>query len=177
MANQPQNRVATFARFDADDNFDAPLIETQRDQEETASQTVAAPSPVTPRRPRTTASKRALVEAAAASNTDLADPAQVAEMVARYQSLNDSALKLAREKVALETVVAAHETVIAQRDETIKALEAQLAEIQHEKELSDVKVSVLLRTPGHYIRQAIGYGAVLAVGSFAVFAAFSVVFL
>ena len=173
-------RIASFEAYDGDPDFASDLVE--RDQADlpaarseaaaAGAHTSAAHSAPTKRR-----APKAMRARVADITPDLADPAQVAEIIARSTSLNESLLKLARDKVDLEEAadVAAHELEL--RDEKIRQLEDQLLKQEQALEIAKAKLSMVDRSIRWYIERAIGYGLVAGVGSAAFFAAFAFIFL
>ena len=174
-------RIASFNAYDGDPDFASALVE--RDQADLpaarAKQTEAAEAYASAAQPAST--KRRAPKATRARvadiTPDLTDPAQVAEIIARSTSLNESLLKLAREKVELEEAadVAAHDLDL--RDEKIRQLEAQLLKQEQALEIAKAKLSMVDRSIRWYIERTIGYGLMAGVASSVVFAAFAVVFL
>lgn len=155
-----------------DENFDGEVIEPSRSR---------TPDEVVPlaqsKRPSRRKTKTTAAPVVAEPEYDYADPAQMADLAARYQSLNVGLQKQATEKVRLAVALEEANTALQEKDEQIAMLQKQAddltTQLNHEKD----KIALLTRSPLFATKDWFGKVALAGGVAFVTFAAFAIVFL
>ncbi len=155
------------------EGFDDAVIETAR--------TRAQPGGVVPiaqsKRPSRRKAKTTVETVVAEPEYDYADPAQMADLAARYQSLNAGLQKQASEKVRIAIALEEANTALQEKDEQIAMLQKQVidltTQLNHEKD----KIELLTRSPLFATKDWFGKVALAGGVTFVTFASFAIVFL
>lgn len=152
QSEEPGN-VAAFNGFALTRGFDGnPLIDTADDgiQPDVADEQEApAPRPRKPRsRVRQPSAQPALPIGDLVAGMDLNDPAHVAELAARYRSMNDSMKRLAQEKASLMAVVAETEAALSEAETTLKELQRQQTDLGRELVHAREKLEIATKSSG-----------------------------
>ena len=130
--NQMVHGVATYAPFDdAESDFELEVIEKEAPQAPRKAGNEAAQSkPKFYRRSKKAEASSDAQPAMSLAGIDLTDPAQVAELVARYAKLNESMHKMAAEKVALAEDLEAEKRRVAACTDEVSSLKVELDKAQ-----------------------------------------------
>lgn len=182
QSEEPSN-VAFFKGYDGTTGFDNnPLIDTADDgshAEDAAEPEVQAQAPL-PRKPRSqsrakprpASAELALPVGDLVAGMDLNDPAHVAELAARYTSMNDSMKRLAQEKASLTAVLDDADAALSEAETKLKELQRQHTDLGRALVHAKEKLEIATRSSGAIFERTMfsilkwgGIGSVLIFAS------------